>query len=350
MDCTLAGDLPSVEDKLLDPEDVAVVGGDDGHDGDLGLDGEVEGALLEGQQGGLLGVAAGALGEHVDALALGADLVGGAAHGLAGVLAVGAVEEDAAAEGHEPAEEGRLLERGLGGDAAVLGEHAAEHQHVELGLVVADEDGWADGVEVVVGVLNVEGDARGQAHGVLEAAGRGPLRELVEAEEAEDDGGDDAEERAEEQAQVRGQRAGHEGRLGDHGGQHEEEEGEGGVAGEEVPDVGEEGGHFDSEGGADSGSRRGVRESQSGEAAVGVVAPARRTVGRCERTWKSWLRQDKTGLRFLGVALEALGWSLLAGCRRRARLGNGRRWRRLDKFRFQNEGATCTLHKLTRNS
>ena len=65
---------------------MAVVGDDAGHNGDPGLDGEVKGALLKGQQGGLLGVAASALGEHVDALALGADLVGGALHGAAGVL------------------------------------------------------------------------------------------------------------------------------------------------------------------------------------------------------------------------------------------------------------------------
>lgn len=83
---TFDGDAARVKDEALEVQDVAVVGDDAGDDGDAGLDGEVKRALLEGQQSGLLCVAAGALGEHVDALALGANLLGGALHGLAGVL------------------------------------------------------------------------------------------------------------------------------------------------------------------------------------------------------------------------------------------------------------------------
>lgn len=209
---------------------MAIVGNHDGDDWHLGLDSEVEGALLEGQQHGILGVAAGALREHVDTLAAVADLVGGAAHLLAGVLAVGAVEEDGAAQGHEPAEEGDALERGLGRHAAVLGEHAAKHEHVELGLVVGDENGGADLFEVALGVLDFKGHAGGQAHEELEAAGDGPLRELAIADSAEDDGGDDAVERAGDERDIRGQRAGHESGLGNDEGQHVEEQREGGVA------------------------------------------------------------------------------------------------------------------------
>lgn len=212
---------------------MAVVCDNAGDYGDTGLDGQVEGALLEGEQHGLLGVAAGALGEHVDALALGLDLVGGALHGLAGVLCVLAVDEDGAAQGHEPAEEGRLLERGLCRDAAVLGEHGAQHEDVELGLVVPDEDGRARGAEDVARVLDDELDARGQEHGVLEAPAGGPLGDALPADEGEEDGDEDAVEGGQDERDVRGQAAGDEAGLGDHHGEGVEEDGEGSVAREE---------------------------------------------------------------------------------------------------------------------
>lgn len=222
---------------------MAVVGHDDGDNGDAGLHGQVEGALLVGQQRGLLGVAAGALGEHVDALALGLDLGGGAVHGGAGVFAVLAVDEDCAAEAHEPAEEGHLLELGLCRDAAVLGEDGAQHEHVELGLVVADEDGGPGGVEDVVRVVNDELDARGQLHGVVEGSRDGPLRNLLLAQDGQDDGGDDAVERAGDERHVGGQDAGHEGRLGDDKGQHVEGDCQGCVADEELGDEAKEEDH-----------------------------------------------------------------------------------------------------------
>ena len=88
---------------------MAVVGNDNGHNGDLSLDSQVERALLEGQHLGLLGVAPGSLGEHVDALLLLLDLVGGAGHSGARVGLASTIDEDGARERHEPAEEGGLF-------------------------------------------------------------------------------------------------------------------------------------------------------------------------------------------------------------------------------------------------
>lgn len=240
---TLDGDGSGAEHHALDVEDVAVVCDDDGHNGHAGLHGEVEGALLEGQQHGVLGVAARALGEHVDALLPGLDLLGGAGHGLPGVLGVLAVDEDGAAEAHEPAEEGDVLEVRLGGDAAPLGEHGAEHEDVKLGLVVADEDGGPGGGEDLVRVLDLEDDARGQAHDVVEGASGCPLRDALLADEGEEDGGEDAEDGADEERDVGGEGAGHEAGLGNGEGRHVEEEGDGDVAHEEVDEVADQGRH-----------------------------------------------------------------------------------------------------------
>lgn len=223
---------------------MAVVGDDDGHNGDARLHREVESALLEGQQHRLLGVAPRALGEHVDALAAGLDLVGGAVHGRARALAVLAIDEDCAAQAHEPAQERHALELGLCRDAAVLGEDGAQHEHVELGLVVADEDGGAGRAEDVVGVVDDKLDARGVAHGEVEGAAAGPLRDLALADEGEQDGGEHAVDGASEERDVGGEHAGCEAGLGDGEGRHVERDCEGGVAEEEFDEVVEEEGHF----------------------------------------------------------------------------------------------------------
>lgn len=160
---------------------MAIVGDNNRHNGDLGLDGEMESALLEREQNRVLGVAPRALGKHVDALALFLNLVGGTGHRCASVLAVLAVNEDGCAEAHEPAQEGRLAQGGLGGHAAVLGEDTAEHEHVELGLVVADENGGAGRLEDALRVDGVEGDTRGEEHEVFEAATRRPLCNLTKS-------------------------------------------------------------------------------------------------------------------------------------------------------------------------
>ena len=83
---TLDGDGARVKDHALDVEHVGVVCDDAGHDRNTGLNSKVESTLLERQQGGILGVAARSLGEHVDALSLVLDLLRGTLHGGSGVL------------------------------------------------------------------------------------------------------------------------------------------------------------------------------------------------------------------------------------------------------------------------
>lgn len=131
----------------------------------------MERALFEGPEVGPAGVAAGAFGEDEDALAVGQHLGRGAGEGLAGGLAVGAVDEDGAAEGHEPAEERHALEGGFGGDGAIGGKDAGEEEDVEFGLVVADNDAGAGVGEVVFARDDVEGYAGCVAHGEGEGAG-----------------------------------------------------------------------------------------------------------------------------------------------------------------------------------
>lgn len=119
-------------DPRLHVQHVAVVGRHNGHNGDLRLYCEMESALLERQQGGLASIAARALGEDEDGLAVVAHCACGAIEGCAGGGAVGTVDEDGLAERHELAQEGGVFEAGLGRHRAVLGEHAAEHEHVEF--------------------------------------------------------------------------------------------------------------------------------------------------------------------------------------------------------------------------
>jgi len=240
---TLDRNAPGIEDEALDPEDVAVVGHDNGDDGDLGLDSEMEGTLLEGEQHGLLGVAASALGEHVDTLLPALHLIGGAAHGRAGILAIGAVEEDGTAKGHKPAEEGSLLERGLGGDAAVPGKHGAKHEDVQLGLMVAQEDGRAHRVEMALRVLDNEGDTSTKHHDIVEDATDKPLGKTIIADQLEEYRGEDTSKGDNDERHVRGQGAGHEGRLGHDCREHVEGERQTGVANEEVGRIAKDGRH-----------------------------------------------------------------------------------------------------------
>lgn len=79
---------------------MGVVCDDDGDDGDLGLDGEVEGALFEGEEGWGGGVGAGAFGEDEDGLFGGLHGCYGGCEGGAGGGVVGAVDEDGFGEGH----------------------------------------------------------------------------------------------------------------------------------------------------------------------------------------------------------------------------------------------------------
>lgn len=244
---TLYGNCASVEDKILDVQDVAVVGNDTGHNGNPGLNGKIEGAFLEGQKNGVLCVAASALGKHEDALALGLDLMGSTLHGVASVLAVLAIDEDGPAQGHEQAEERYTLERSLCGDTAVLGEHGAQRKDVELGLVIADEDGRASSAQHILRILGVEVDARGEAHNQTEDPPCGPLSILLLADEGEEEGEPGAEDGGTEQTDVGGERAGGEARLGHDEGQHVERDGEQTVAREELGDVAENVVHLERE-------------------------------------------------------------------------------------------------------
>ena len=124
----------------------------------------MEGAFLEGKQVGLGRVAPGSLGEHIDTLLVKLDLGRGTGHGLSGVAGVLAVDEDSAREAHEPSEKWYIHQGALGRDGAVLGEDGTEHQGVELGLVVANDDGRPDRVEVAVGVLDGKENASKEQH------------------------------------------------------------------------------------------------------------------------------------------------------------------------------------------
>ena len=170
-----------------------------------------------------------ALGEDEDALPLLAHLGGGLVERGVGGGGVGAVDEDGAAEGHEPAEKGHEAEGALGGDAAVGGEDGAEEEDVEFGLVVPDQHAGSRAQMVLPGD-DFEMDARGPGHGVVEGAGDGPLADAVLADEAEGERGDDAVGGAEEQAAVGGKEAGVEGG----GGEGEVGEGEEGACEAEV--------------------------------------------------------------------------------------------------------------------
>jgi len=172
---------------------MAIVGYHHGDDGDLSLDSQMESALLERQKLRLFAVAPGTLGEHVYTLLLIPNLGGGTAHGLPGILGVLAIDEDAAAQPHEPAQKGNILERGLGGDAAPFREDGPEHENVEFGLVVSDEDGGADGVEIVLGVFDREADTGAELHKQLEAAADCPLRHTAIPDEGENNRRSDTE-------------------------------------------------------------------------------------------------------------------------------------------------------------
>ena len=147
---------------------------------------------------------------------------------------VGAVDEHGAGEGHEPAEKGDEAERALGRDAAVGGEDCAEEEDVEFGLVVRDLDAGPR-AQVLPARHDVEADARGQGHGVVEGARDSPLADAVLADEAEADGGEDAVGGAEDQGAVGGEEAGVEGGGWDgEVGEGEEGAGEAKVEGEEA--------------------------------------------------------------------------------------------------------------------
>lgn len=125
----------------------------------------------------------------------------------------------------------------------MLGKDAAEHEHVQLGLVVSDEDGGASLVEVALRIDDLEGDTGRGGHEELEAACGGPLRTSTLAEEAHYNSRDETVQRGRHQGDVRRQTAGGERGFGRHGRNGVEGEGEGSVASQEIAQVIEEG-HF----------------------------------------------------------------------------------------------------------
>ena len=172
----------------------------------------MEGALLERQQRRLLRIAPRPLGEDEDGLAVLAHLARGALESLYGLGPVDAVNEDGAAEGHEPAEEGDRAERGLGRHGGVGGKAGAEEEDVELGLVVPnDYDGALGFEELFVRGRHDEANSGGIAHSEGEGARGGVLGEAVVAEGSEGERGEDAIAGAGEEGGVGGQAARREG-------------------------------------------------------------------------------------------------------------------------------------------
>lgn len=217
-----------------------------------GLDRQMERALLERQQLRFLRVTPRSLGEDEHALLLGLHLPRRTVERLDSRLTVRAIDEHGAGQRHEPPQEGHPLQRLLRRDAAVRREDGAQHQHVQLGLVVPDEDGGA-GAQVLLALDDLELHAGRVPHHPLEAARRGPLRHAAVPGEAEDDGGDDAVGRAEEEGAVRGEAARREGGPGHLDGDGEEGEGHDHVGRDSREDVRADG--HDCGGGADERCR-----------------------------------------------------------------------------------------------
>lgn len=190
-----------------------VVLGHDGHNWHASLDSQVERTLFERQQCRLIRVTPRALGEDEHTLAVSLHFHNSTVKSLHSSLAVRAVDEHSPREGHEPAKEGDIAQRLLRCDTAVGRENSAQHQDVQLRLVISDEDG-RPGREVLLTLDNIKLDTGGEAHHPLETAGRGPLRDSAVANESENDGSDHTVRGTQEQRAISGQTAGDEGSAG----------------------------------------------------------------------------------------------------------------------------------------
>lgn len=200
-----------------------------------GLDGQMESPLLERQHDRFSRITPRPLGEDEDILSMLLHLPGRTLKGLHGLTPIHAVDEDGAAQAHEPAQEGDASQTLLGRHGAVFGEDSAEEEDVELGLVVADDDHGSLGGEVLLALDDDEADAGGVAHDEVEGAGDGPLGETVFAEQAEGDRGEDAVGGTEEERGVGCEHSGCEAQDGNGGevdGHGEEGEGEEEVGGD----------------------------------------------------------------------------------------------------------------------
>lgn len=216
------GNPASVEDETLDVQNVGIVCYDHRNYRYTGLCGQVEGSFLERQQLGLLGVATGAFGKHVDTLLPPLNLLGGTSHGVSRVLGTLPIDEDGPTQGHEPTQKRHTLQIFLGRDTAIFGEHAPQHQDVEFSLMISDKDGWANCLEVLVRIFDLEGNACREGHDILEGTTGSPLGQLFLTEDSQDYRGNSAVYSAYYQGDVGGERTSDEGRLGHDGGQHVE--------------------------------------------------------------------------------------------------------------------------------
>ena len=109
--------------------------------------------------------------------------------------------------------------------------------------MVADEDGGADGVQVVIWVIDGEGRACREPHNVFEAARCGPLRDAAVADQTEEERDEDAVRGADDEREVGGEQAGEEAGQGKADGEHEEEDGEGEEEDDHIEEVTQDGGH-----------------------------------------------------------------------------------------------------------
>ncbi len=147
------------------------------------------------------------------------------------ICRVGSVNKDSARQGHEPSQEGCAPQGLLGRDGAVFWEDIAEHQHVQLGLVIANEDSRPCFVEIVVRILDFKGDAGCQPHHVFEASRSRPLRDSAIADQAQKYGYRDAIASADNERNVGCEKAGKKAGSGDSYGEHIEDEDKPHVAG-----------------------------------------------------------------------------------------------------------------------
>ena len=174
-------------------------------------------SLFKRQQRWPNGIAPCALRKQVDTLAVADHLLRSALHDVAGARGVCAVDKDGAAGGHPGPEDGEFPERAFCRDAAEARKHGAEHQDVELGLMVPDKDGGTGAGEHAMGVEDVEGDATGQPGGPGEETACNVLRGAAETKEAEERDGNEADETRGNEAGVRGEGARKKGADGDDG-------------------------------------------------------------------------------------------------------------------------------------
>ncbi len=163
---------------------------------------------------GPVGVTPCALGENKDVLPLSLHLLGRALECLEGIGPVAPVDEHRARERHEPAQKGDPLEARLGGDGGVRREDGAEEQHVQLGLVVTDDDARPPRVEIFFPRDELESHPSGQVHGEFEGPSGQVLGDSVPAERPKNDGGENAVDSASDEAGVRAEKPGEEGRTG----------------------------------------------------------------------------------------------------------------------------------------